>query len=794
MKFGNYNLTTATEKHNRLYIFRIKKVKNTANYIVGKFNNKINTIKTLRRIHNSKKKAKKCTVESPLSYRASLFDDRFNQAKIRARKNLFERISNVENIYEQCDSIRKYSSIAFRRGSLKSTSEHCVFDKVKFSKINNAISGKRQHRMLKNVYFTIKSNKCSNISSLYESMRFESLKLSSLRRHSYNMKMDEDLDDPQIKMDLSQLLKSTKYDEKTEYEILKNYFDSMSFTDIVKDKDFKSYLKQKNYQDAIDYIYSGLSLMGSSLRGDKSSIYGGIRKGQYYTSTATDVLRRYYDIDLDIVTESNDCDSIKQEKQQDTRRSQSVDRRKYYNRENSQFFCKSNKEFDDYYKKNTNIFYEANKQVDDDFFRKDITDLYKTCDRYFDRANNIYDVADDESVIDELYGNKSQPFIYSTMPSRKSVSKDFDDQTEKKTGKNCNQKEKFQEKQEDENSMFKKYQTYPLKKKPKKNYQQLLKYCEKSLGNYTTLDRKLEKLRRTNKKDFSEKNYHKIIKAFVKLRGFDTVENYVHYHYGKILDKSFDNNLKSKLKETMSCHDEQLVTLNSHSMVISKPILTTSTQNEALINQLNQHESLPPPYSSGSYSGIHDSSYFYKRHQNLNSKAQRDKYDDCFKNYEYIEHQRAATTSISTSVDADESHKRILFKFVEDLNENNIKIEFLMNGDQETKHAENCTKNIKSKINYEQIAIRNNISNTVTTTNNTVPNRCLHKHKSKFNKTIEPDDNIYESICVETNHQTNPVPPSRIHRINNNTRVHGSPQTIREKCVDSGLSVKIVTL
>lgn len=700
MKFGNYNLTAATETetHHRLFYSRLKKVKNTSSYIAGKFNSQINTI---RKINDNigKRKASQSTGSPPLSYRASLFDDRKHDSeKCRELREKLEKYRTDDSVYESCSSQKYFPDDFHRPGSSlfddrNSSNEHCVFDNVKFSKINNAISGKRQHKMQKNVYFTISTNKCTNTSNLYETVEYGSWNIESSRA-SCNHSIRRENDEPKIKMDLSTLLKPSQYDEKAELEILKNYFEQMTYSEICKDSDFKNYLKKKNYQDAIDYIYSGTSHMGSSLRGDKSSIYG----------AATDVLRRYYDLDLDIVKDTNDCDSIKNEKQCVVTRPQSIDTRKYYNKENSQFFCKSNREFDDYYKQNTNIFYEATKTVADDFFENDLQDLYQT----YERANRLFQEEsrnDDESLIDELYGHKSQPFVYCTMPTRK-LSRDSIEQSDP----NVNDK--------DDTSGFTKFQTFP-KKRPRKSYEELLRFCEKSLAHYATLDIKMENWQKLSKKEYSEKSYGKIIKAFVRMRGFENVESYVQYHYGRILDKSFDSHLKARLKETMSSQNEQLV--------ISKPILRTTTQLSVAVN--NRLESMPPPYTSGSYDND-SNNYFYKRHQATQTKT----HDDCFKHFDNIKVDYARPKS--SSVDGNEPCKRTLFKFVEDMYENGIDFDGLIVGGH---HSRSC-ENLKSETHTKK-QIYNNYSQC---------NKIDRKLNEMGKRSV---DNIYESIRGEAIHK-----------------------------------------
>lgn len=765
MKFGNYNLTSAAEKHNRLFFTRLKKVKNTSNYIVGKFNNQINTIRKI-----SRRKAcqhHRCSTDSPLSYRASLFDNRRHllpqSEKCRELREKLERYrTSSENIYETCDKyipddFHRPTSSLFDRESRNS--HRNVFDKVKFTNVNNAISGKRQHKMLKNVYFTIKSNNCSNLSNLYESLHYETLKRNSLKKYKHSPpppKIDDERNE-KLRCDITTLLRTSKCDEKTELEILKNYFESMTYSDICNDDNFKHYLKKKNYQDAIDYIYSGHSFLGSSLRGE--SCYGSV----------TDVLKRYYDLDLDIVkkepSNQNDCDSVKNEKQR------SIDRRKYYNRENSEFFCKSNKEFDDYYKRNIAIFYEATKTLDDDFFHKE-DDTYQT----YERASRLFYHNDDELLIDELYECKNYvpTHNYNTMPEKRKVSKEFTNKLDGRSGGGKQQRgsrrtsaDDIDEGNEDDASYdaeidddddvtngveFKrKYQTYPLKRKAKENYKQLLRYCEKSLANYSTVaDMRIDKWCKSSSltREYSEKTYNKIIKTFVRLRGFDTVENYVHYHYGRMLDKSFDSKLKMQLRDAMSKRDEQLV--------ISRPILRTTTQSSVIAN--NRLDSLPPPYTSID----NDNNYFYKKHQSsygdnramttkptIANAARMSSFDDCFKHYDYIDVNYESKAKQTSTVNANETHKRFLFRFVEDMHDVGIKFDEILSDDEETTY-----ENFLESENYNEI-----ISSTPLAA---VVHDSGYKTLAKIpqidcsgEKSVHPNavciDNIYESIENEQN-------------------------------------------
>lgn len=788
MKFGNYNLANATEKHNRLFFARLKKVKNTSNYIVGKFNNQINTIRKINRRKASLHRYRHYT-DSPLSYRASLFDNRRQNQYHRhllsqsdkcreLREKLEKYRTSAEHIYETCekyvpDDFHRPTSSLFDR---QSPSNHCVFDKVKFSKINNAITGKRSHKMLKNVFFTIKSNQCQNISQLYDSMEYEEVVRKNSLKKSYKYSPPKTIEnlsaDRKLKSSLTSLLRIQKCDEKTELEVLKNYFESMTYSDICNDDDFKNYLKKKNYQDAIDYIYSGHSLLGSSLR--EESMYGSV----------TDVLKRYYDLDLDIVKDpsnQNDCDSVKNEKR-NCRRSLSIDRRKYYNKENSEFFCKSNKEFDDYYKRNIAIFYEATKTIDDDFLNKDFNSIEEDAYRTYDQLFYHHNSSEDELLIDRLYECKNQSQqSYNTMPEKRKISKDvskldksrisfdidvgniiddddtfYDDNGVEHGNENDNN-------ENDNSELKKKYQTYPLKRKTKRNYKQLLRYCEKSLANYSTVaDMKLDKWYKSSSgksKEFSEKAYNKIIKAFVKLRGFENVETYVQYHYGRILDKSFDTKLKTKLREAISKRNEQLV--------ISRPILRTTTQSSVIAN--NRLDSLPPPYTSIDS----DNNYFYKKHQSssdkkfkpastvidTNKKASSKALDDCFKHYDYIESNYGSKIrQPSSTVNGNELQSQFLFRFVEDMHDVGIKFDEILidksqldddDDDEEEKTYENFLESENYPLHcdmHDNQDITNNDCFKTFEMVKTNSNSNTQINHMKISEASMCNDNIYESI------------------------------------------------
>lgn len=186
MRFGNYNLTTETvEKRSNLIDFRMKRVKTTANQLVGRFHHKIGTFRRLKQSRS----------ESPLSYKESLFERNIEPKP--GRKDIFTKDDFPNRLIREKNDY--------------------VFGNIKKLGLNQSISGKN-----KNIYTSIQSE--------------------------FNLK---------------HLIDSKISDENVEYKILKDYFDTTSYSDIVKDTDFKNYLNKKNYNDVLDYMNTDSSLNNS---------------------------------------------------------------------------------------------------------------------------------------------------------------------------------------------------------------------------------------------------------------------------------------------------------------------------------------------------------------------------------------------------------------------------------------------------------------------------------------------------------------------------------------------------
>lgn len=211
MKFGNYNLNTK-DKPRKVEMFRLKKFKLTTNNFIDRFQNKI---ETFRHLHSRS--------ESPLSYRASLFEnfrsDEFNQ---NCDQNGTERFSEndfpiqsftQDNFYVYGDTVRKIGM----------SNKNTIRGKNKFVDEN-----------------------------YYESLKLAPPRYTDERKISSGKKIQRQ---NSILKDF--LNTPGQLNEDMEFKVLKEYLESSSYSDIVRDPDFKDYLNKKNYTDCIDYMKDG---------------------------------------------------------------------------------------------------------------------------------------------------------------------------------------------------------------------------------------------------------------------------------------------------------------------------------------------------------------------------------------------------------------------------------------------------------------------------------------------------------------------------------------------------------
>lgn len=230
MKFGNYNInTTPKERSRRFDLFRFSKLKSTTNNFVGRFHSKIETFRRL-----------KSRSESPLSFRASLFerDALFSQSISEkfSPKDFPKNHFREDNFYVFGNTVRKWSinqnTISGKNNYLKEYF-YCTLR----TSDNRKKSKKRSGADKQNV------KKCkSHIDDGYE----KEIDLNHLNENTLNRRCTTSLKD---------ILDSVSHlDEATEFKVLKEYFETNSYSDIVKDAAFKDYLSKKEYNDILDYL------------------------------------------------------------------------------------------------------------------------------------------------------------------------------------------------------------------------------------------------------------------------------------------------------------------------------------------------------------------------------------------------------------------------------------------------------------------------------------------------------------------------------------------------------------
>ncbi|XP_055603321.1 uncharacterized protein LOC129751686 isoform X5 [Uranotaenia lowii] len=559
LRYETDSLSQRDTLHNRrrhFFIFRIKKVKNTASYIVGKVHRRFGTLKMHQRRNSleekrkegqttlerkaveTDRKARQCEKrevpvlkespasiavrkrsmveksESPLSYRASLFDERQIQGCDLKRSTIASRtkfspqdfpISWFEGgkSFEQC----------FGQGPFVGQEEAFqVFNnKAHLFHKNKTISGRKQlfakniqpfNSLQRESTLLKKQNmfgSCPEINS--GTLKSQISHKSKISNRSHRSMLSSK--SSKLKSKIVQLLERNN-DEKTEMDILQEYFDTMSYTDIIKDTDFKNYLIKKKYMDIMDYIYnsSGSELDRSEIRSNAASV----------------------------PVSNNDCDSVKKEKLL------AEIPKKYYSCTNPQVFCKQDQNFERYYQKYGTVPSKESSRI---FGLSTFRSQYYTSTPVISTTN------------------KQEIPCYVTIP--------------KKTSR-C-----------------------------KRTYQQVREFCEKSLMKYTTLKpaKNTIKLIKVSD-DFTEKAYTKVINDFVRKRGFENTKEYLQYYYGDFLNKKPFKNKRAHQFNSLppppysSSNFQDADTDNQFQSLESKPITlrTTSTANDSGVDSSSNFTSL----------------------------------------------------------------------------------------------------------------------------------------------------------------------------------------------------------
>lgn len=253
MKFGNYNISEVPKERTRKFdVFRFSKLKSTTNNFVGRFHSKIETFRRL-----------KSRSESPLSFRASLFE----------RDTLFSRPMH-----------EKFSPKDFPKNHFREDNFYMFGNTIRKLSVNKkTISGKNSY-LSENFYSSLRTDgdgKPSKRSQRGHDQRHQDRDVRTLERKitktshrqcdaldqsssGIGSYIEKEIDFNNVSSSttsrryttsLKDILDSVSHlDEDMEFKVLKEYFETNSYTDIIKDSAFKDYLNKKNYGDILDYL------------------------------------------------------------------------------------------------------------------------------------------------------------------------------------------------------------------------------------------------------------------------------------------------------------------------------------------------------------------------------------------------------------------------------------------------------------------------------------------------------------------------------------------------------------
>lgn len=293
MKFGNYNISTVPKERSRKFdVFRFSKLKSTTNNFVGRFHSKIETFRRL-----------KSRSESPLSFRASLFErDTLFSRPVHEKfspKDFPKNHFREDNFYMFGNTIRKLSvnqKTISGKNSYLSESFYCSLrsggDGKSTKRSKHGGHGQHQHRDVRTLERKISKTTHRQCDALDQSSSGigsyieKEVDLKSVNKSTMNRRYTTSLKD---------ILDSVSHlDEDTEFKVLKEYFETNSYSDIIKDSAFKDYLNKKNYVDILDYLNEESADEGTlrtRLRSPRSS--GAATNNVYDNATDTSKLYKW---------------------------------------------------------------------------------------------------------------------------------------------------------------------------------------------------------------------------------------------------------------------------------------------------------------------------------------------------------------------------------------------------------------------------------------------------------------------------------------------------------------------
>ncbi|XP_055689905.1 uncharacterized protein LOC129793709 [Lutzomyia longipalpis] len=455
MKFGNYNLASArTEKSTRsLLLFRFRKVKNTANQLVGRFHHKIGTFRKTRS-------------ESPLSFRASLFD----------RTNT-----------KPAEKVEKFSPADFPKTHFAEDNHYVFGSDLKRLVLNHRLLGRRNPIAMEHLYSSIgrpepDEDAASNPVSTWRTNRSRGSKIpqNQITGEARNV-------------DTRAALEAQQVDEELEYQVLKDYFDTYSYSEIIKDADFKNYLSMKNYNDILEYLQAE-SVTGSAVNTLKS------RKSMDATLTRTRGSRGDYRSMKKNSTLNNTRNNHAYE---------DVELRKYATLEST--VARRGRY------KTMNESYTLRRQPKP--IPKVNQDALKARDA---NINDHYSTFPTQSKV------KNKNFTHSL----KRIKNVFN--TDKQKATSCTNIQSPKDNVYKENI----FKYHDKNCSYARSYCEIINFCQKFFTEASSRKKNLPYCR----KKFSESDYNHVIGAFIKSKGYTSTKEYVEVKFGKILNRALKSN------------------------------------------------------------------------------------------------------------------------------------------------------------------------------------------------------------------------------------------------------------
>lgn len=236
MRYGGYDLRKASKPKTPTTqsSFRLRRMQNTASYIVGRFNLKFGD-SLIRRFNTDEPR------ESPLSFQGSLFDSQSSSGGVSYRPADFRPRFDLGGNYIFGTNLCNFAT----HNKLNGKSTIKIINTLQECEEREASSlGDRKEEPI-----------CPDTNHVSNSLQ----RLKDQRRTIFK-----------------ELIELSSCDESLEYRLVKDYLESNSYSEIENDTEFKDYLQRKNYMDILAYLEDNepksLMSVSSSLARAQSSL------------------------------------------------------------------------------------------------------------------------------------------------------------------------------------------------------------------------------------------------------------------------------------------------------------------------------------------------------------------------------------------------------------------------------------------------------------------------------------------------------------------------------------------